>query len=278
MRRRVTTRSTTRQRASARRVDGLAPLGLHLTAAEVRVPRRSRSRSTSRPTTAACALEQRQHGAATATYLLQVGVPLTPMDAALCGIGPAVWASRRRCSRRCCRWWLSGLAALSSRWPARRAGSTSRRWSGGCRSRRGRRIGSTSRTRSTTRSRGSNTRWRDAAVQRGAGHELRTPLRHCAARSSWRCATAVPATRPARGRQPDRGNRPADAPDRPHPDAGARRVRADSAGRSLRSISGLAASLVEQLEPVAEARRSRCAASGRTRSSSRAMPAGCSGC
>ena len=133
-------------------------------------------------------------------YLVQVGVSLTTMDAALQPVSrsAAVATCPPRSPSAAASWWLSGFALrpLTS-WPARRERSTCGPWSGACP-----RAACT--TSSTTWRRHSTTRWRDSSIQsaRCASSAPRSPTScerrspRCAVRSSCRCAARA-ATQPS---------------------------------------------------------------------------------
>ena len=106
----------------------MTPLGLHLTPGEVQAFRAGaaavRHRDRLRP---AAVFQQREDVPDGRTYLLQVGVSLAPMDAALSALSRSAVVARAgwRCWSRLAAWWLSGFALRPlSRLAARRARST----------------------------------------------------------------------------------------------------------------------------------------------------------
>ncbi len=193
-------------------------------------------------------------------YLLQVGMSLAPMDAALAryrdlllwrvpfALLVAVAAS----------WWLSGFALLPlSRVAAAareinvqtldRAAARSRRRrrarSGGRRVQRHARNGSNMRSR---RCASSVPRWRTSCAPLSPRFAVRSSCPR--ERSGARHDAARPVC------QSDGGDRPADAVDRSHPDAGPRRVRADPADACARQHDRSRRLARGQLEPIAAAK------------------------
>ena len=264
---------------------GIEPLGVSFTAAEVRS-----FLASLRPFTIDTAYGRFRISNslvaddAGGSYLLQVATSLESMDRALdryvdlllwrccpaCSLrSPASGGCRALCWRRC----RAGRGHERHRHRhARSAAADERRRRSAGRGRRGVQPHA-----GAARARGE----RDAAVQLGArpraphasGGAARRHRAHAPARAGRERGAPAP-------RRPDRGDRRPDASDQPAAHAGARRVGRDSArAPGAVDLAALAASVVEQLEPVAQARQIDLTCSvGECRGGHAATAAGSSGC
>ena len=178
-----------------------------------------------------------------ATYLLQVGVSLAPMDAALSRYRDCCWwrvpvgAGRRRASPRGGSAGFA-LAPLVSRGRGRAHDRRQQLERPAAGSRHRRRARSRGDAFNDTLARLEHRSARCGSSAPRSRTSCARRWRCCAARSSW--PSSGTRRRDISGiRQPDRRDRPAHAADRSDPDAGARRVRPDSRSRWRRSTSAI---------------------------------------